>query len=575
MGDNNKKEYWGSHWGFLLATAGSAIGLGNIWKFPYITGMNGGAAFVLVYLICVLTVGLPIMICELTLGRATGRGPVGAFAALTPRKSMLLNTIGFLTVIAGCTVAMFGQYGFAAVIALCGVGILTFGWKIIGLVCGVLVPFVILSYYGVIGGWTVIYIWKAITGGLGFTTQAGAEAVMNPILIAPRNVWPMIFGGHFLFMIIVGVILFFGVKKGIERSSKILMPFLFILLAILLLRSLTLPGAQKGLAFFLSPDFSKLTAEGVLIAVGHAFFTLSLAMGITMTYGSYLKRTENIVKTSLTVICLDTMAAIMAGLAIFPAVFAMGFEPARGPSLTFEILPAAFNLIPGGGGAVWNTLFFVMLFVAALTSAISLAEVIVNFCMEQLKMSRKVAVITSVITNTLLGMVSAISIANWDNFPRLYKFLCKYFPNVPGSAFDLFDSTCSDWFLPIGGLIITLYVGWIWGPRHALKEIRRGASYHIDTNLFLLAAGLRGDPGYISPRPIFTPASLWGVFVRFITPVLLFLAFLYSVEIISFKMPEVTPQPQAAVQQVEQKAAEQLPQEQTPAAQAPAAGKAK
>ena len=371
---------------------------------------------------------------------------------------------------------------------------------------------------------------------------------MNPILIAPKSAWCMIFGGHFLFMIIVGVILFFGVKKGIERSSKILMPFLFILLAVLLLRSLTLPGAQKGLAFFLSPDFSKLTAEGVLIAVGHAFFTLSLAMGITMTYGSYLKKTENIIKTSLTVICLDTMAAVMAGLAIFPAVFAMGFEPARGPSLTFEILPAAFNLIPGGGGAVWNALFFIMLFVAALTSAIA---------------------------NTLLGMVSAISIANWDNFPRLYKFLCKYFPNVPGSAFDLFDSTCSDWFLPIGGLIITLYVGWIWGPRHALKEIRRGASYHIDTNLFLLAAGLRGDPGYISPRPIFTPASLWGVFVRFITPVLLFLAFLYSVEIISFKMPEVTPQPQAAVQQVEQKAAEQLPQEQTPAAQAPAAEKGK
>ncbi|MBO7148192.1 MAG: sodium-dependent transporter [Lentisphaeria bacterium] len=546
------REHWGSHWGFLLATAGAAIGLGNIWKFPYVTGMNGGAAFVLVYLLCVLTVGLPIMICELALGRATRRGAIGAFEFFTPKRSFALDAFAFFVIIVSCVITFFGQYGFAVLIAFCGVCMLLFKWKSLGIISGFIVPAVILSYYCVIGGWTLIYIVKAVTGGLTFTTQAGAEAVMKPILEAPKSAWGMIISAHLIFITITGSILLFGVKKGIERFSKFLMPFLFVLLVILLLRSITLPNASKGIRFFLYPDFSKLSAEGVLIAMGHAFFTLSLAMGITITYGSYLKKQTNLVKSSLTVILLDTSAAIMAGLAIFPAVFAMGFEPTRGPSLTFEILPAAFNLIPGGG-IFWNTLFFLMLFIAALTSSMSLCEVVANTGIEQFKMPRKLAVGLTVFCCGLLGLLPALSIANWDNLPWLYDFFNASFPSVRGSMFDAMDSVCSDWLLPIGGLLITGYVGWIWGTRHALKEIRKGSSYHLDTNIFLLAAGLRGERGYNIHNQISTPAVLWAVFVRWVTPILLFFAFLYSIGLIKFQVPEVLAHNEkpAVVQQVQ------------------------
>ena len=214
---------------------------------------------------------------------------------MTEKKylSILAGACGVLALL--CVIAFFGQYGFAVLIAVCGLCILLFKWKSLGIISGFIVPAVILSYYCVIGGWTLIYIVKAVTGGLTFTTQAGAEAVMKPILEAPKSAWGMIISAHLVFIAITGSILLFGVKKGIERFSKFLMPFLFVLLVILLLRSITLPNASKGIRFFLYPDFSKHSAEGVMIAMGHAFFTLSLAMGITITYGSYLKKQTNLI----------------------------------------------------------------------------------------------------------------------------------------------------------------------------------------------------------------------------------------------------------------------------------------
>ena len=554
MKEAGSKEFWGSHWGFMLATAGSAIGLGNIWKFPYITGMNGGGAFVLIYLLCVMMVGLPVMICELSLGRATGCGPVGAFNRITPNKTIFVEMLGAFGLVVAFALGLFGVYGYAVIIALSSLTLLFCGWKTLGILCGVIVPVIIMSYYGVIGGWTLIYIVKAFSGGLAFTDPNGAKEVMEPILQAPRSAWGVILGAQIAFMFAAGGILLCGVKKGIERWSKILMPLLFILLLALLLRSVSLPNAIRGVRFFLSPDFSKLSTEGVLLAMGHAFFTLSLAMGITITFGSYLRKEESIVKSSFIVIALDTTAALMAGLAIFPAVFAMGFEPGRGPSLTFEILPAAFNLIPGELSTLWNGLFFLMLFIAALTSSISLMEPVISFGMEECRLSRKVSVVLTVILITLLGVLSALSVASWEHFPWIRDCLLGSFGSAGGSMFDMLDSVSSNWLLPIGGLGITIYVGWIWGTRHALKEIRKGMSSQIDTNLFLLLAGLKGEQGYGDVKHIFTPASLWGIFVRWITPVLLFLTFLYSIGVI--RLPASSAVPEVRRQQLQQKAAD-------------------
>ncbi len=526
MGNNGSspREQWGSNFGFIMAAAGSAVGLGNIWKFPYITGMHGGAAFLLVYLLCILSVGVPIMLCEITIGRNTQRNPVGAFQQLCryQSRSILADLIGGGLLFLAAVLAMSGRYGAGGIAALAGAGMLWFGWVFVGFL-NIFLPFVITTFYGVVGGWTIAYIVKAFSGGLAFSSGQAAGAVFLELLNDPcLSIFYQV-----IFMLLSGGVLWFGVRAGIERCSKIFMPMLFFILLALVVRGISLPGAGKGIAFVLSPDFSKLSATGVLEALGHAFFTLSLGMGITITYGSYLRKEQNIFTSSLSVVCLDTTVAVMAALAIFPACFAMGFSPSRGPGLVFQVLPIVFNQIPGGMGWLWSGLFFILLTIAAWTSTISLLEVCVSYCIDQLKMRRRTAVVLITLVITMLGTLSAVSAANWDKLPLLHSWLVSAFGTVPGSFFDLLDNFTSQWLLPVSGLAIALFTGWIWGTKQAVDEIRHGASNFADVHLLSLLAGLRNDAGHNSEVHVLTLASLWGIFIRFITPLAVMAAFLH------------------------------------------------
>lgn len=526
------REQWGSRLGFTLAVAGSAVGLGNLWKFPYITGMNGGGAFVLVYLVCILLVGAPLLICEIALGRATASCAVRAFSRFTRDRRTAISTLcGYLLILTGLLLAVFRMFGYGFLLAGAGFCLIRYSWKTVGVLTGVLVPALILSYYGVIGGWTLLYIWKSFTGQLDFTTQTQAAETLTPILAAPKSMWPAILGTQWLFMAAAGIVVFAGVKKGIERASKYLMPLLFLLLLVLAVRGISLEGAGKGLDFFLKPDFSKLSAESVLVALGHSFFTLSLAMGIAVTYGSYLSKKEDIVRGAFLVIGLDTLMAVVAGIAVFSTVFACGFDPASGPGLIFNVLPAAFNRIPGGLGWLWNGLFFLMVFIAALTSGISLLEPVVGFLREECRLPRRAAAVISSVAIALLGTLSALSVLSWDNFPRVQKTVAAVFGDAHGSFFDLLDSFCSNWMLPLGGFAIAIFVGWVWGAARALREIRRGASPRIDSQLFLLLAGCDQMAEFQREKrdSLFTPALLWAFCIRWISPALVILAFLYGI----------------------------------------------
>ncbi|MCK5767912.1 MAG: sodium-dependent transporter, partial [Candidatus Atribacteria bacterium] len=330
-----KRETWGSSLGFVLAAAGSAIGLGNIWKFPYITGMYGGAAFVIVYLLFVVLVCIPVMSSELLIGRLTSKNPVGAFKELVPKSS----------------------------------------WWLVGAM-GILAGFIILSFYSVIGGWAISYIFKS--GAYMASGGENAGSIFGGFITSP--IAPLVWHGIFM-AICIGIVMA-GVEKGIEKYSKILMPALVILMLILIIRSVTLPGSTAGLSFYLNPDFSKLSAEGILAALGQAFFSLSLGMGCMITYGSYLKKDSNIPTDSYWISGADTVIALLAGLMIFPAVFAFGLEPGAGPGLTFITVPAVFASM-GAIGHLFGILFFVLLTFAAVTSAISLLEVVCAYFIDE------------------------------------------------------------------------------------------------------------------------------------------------------------------------------------------------
>ncbi len=518
-----KREHWGSGIGFILAAAGSAIGLGNIWKFPYITGENGGGAFVLLYLVCICVIGIPVMMCELSLGRHTQRNPIGAFRAITPKTSLLAHLIGLCIVLTGFGLLCFQNYGLGALLLLLGVAIFRYSWTVVGF-AGVLTGFVILSYYSVVAGWVIGYFFKALRGGLDFknTTEAVAEFTRSTGDVS----WCI--GFHVFFMFACAMVVWGGVKSGIERWSKILMPLLFLLLYVIILRSMTLPGAMKGVSFLLSPDFSKISSRGVLLALGHAFFTLSLGMGAMTTYGSYVSKKENLFISSLTIVGLDTLAALLAGLAIFPAVFAFNQAPDGGPGLIFHVLPVVMNQIPLGG--FWVALFFVLMFIAALTSGISLLEVVVAALMDEMKMSRHLAVLLSGTVIALLGCLCAVSLDSWDRLPALHQLLQQTFGVGQSSFFDFMDNISSNWLLPLGGLMTSLFVGWIWGTRGAVNEIRHGADNFADVHLMSLLSGLREDPHHNNPQyHVLTLAAIWGIFIRFVSPVAITIAFLHLI----------------------------------------------
>lgn len=523
------REKWGSRWGFIFAVAGSAVGLGNIWKFPYVCGMNGGGAFVLLYLLCVLLVGFPLLLAELTLGRAAQSSSVGVFEKLTKVRTLFSDCVGALLVIGGSSLLLFGKYGYGSCVLIAGIAFLALGWRTLGYISGVIIPIVITGYYGVIGGWTLLYMGKSFMGQLNFSDPAGAGAAMKPIAEASGNMmWP-VSGCTVLFMALCAAVCFSGVRKGIERWSKVLMPLLFALLVVLILRGISLPGAEKGLKFFLSPDFSKLSANSVIAAMGHSFFSLSLGMGIVLTYGSYLDRKENIVKSAVSILALDTMAAMMAGLAIFPAVFAMGFKETSGPVLIYEILPAAFNHLPAGW--VWNGLFFMMIAVAAFTSEMSLLEPPTQVLVDEFKMKRRNAVTLVAMICIAFGVVCSLSMSNWDRLPEIRDFLLTVWGgSISPSLFLTLDNFSCNWLLPLSGFMLSIYIGWIWGARKALKEMRIGTKGGVNGNLWLIIAGIRDTAGSGGRKvSLFSLAVLWGFFVRFITPAMVFAAFLNAV----------------------------------------------
>lgn len=527
--ETQKRESWGSSVGFILAIAGSAVGLGNVWKFPYITGLNGGGAFVLIYLFCILLVGMPVMLCEIVIGRRTRQNPYGAFKTLQLRRSRFADTIGGFLLAAALLLSCSGSFGFAFIAAVAAVMMLTLGFAAVGLF-SLITAMLILSYYSVVGGWIVEYTVKAFSGELHFNDVESAGAAFNSFITTPGRVilWHLVFFGASALMV------WGGIRNGIERWSKILMPALFLLLVALVIRSLTLPGAESGVSFFLTPDFSRLSTAGALEALGHAFYTLSLGMGITITYGSYLSRDRNIFSASLWVILLDTGVAILAGLAIFPAVFAMGFDPAAGPSLIFKVLPATFNNFPGGMGWLWAGLFFLMLTIAALTSAAALLESGVTFLIDQFHMNRKVAIVLCFAAIGGLGCLSCVSVGDWNGIPGVHKMLSAIFlpENIAlcGSWFDLLDKVTSNWMLPLAGMLTAIFVGWIWTSRKAGRELRHGAGSEVDENLITALSGFRGEPLYRTSRNHgLTVMTLWGLLVRFLAPVVIMFVFLQAI----------------------------------------------
>ncbi|TJY41779.1 sodium-dependent transporter [Cohnella pontilimi] len=441
---NDRKNERFTSSGFILAAIGSAVGLGNMWKFPYITGKHGGAAFFLLFIVCLLLVGLPILLAEMTIGRG-GRGNAAtSFYKLTGKKY--------------------------------------WGW--LGLL-SVVTAFLIMSYYAVVAGWTLHYTLESFTGAL---YHPGMDYKAEFLSFASGSM-PLVWQA--VVMIISGWVIAKGVSGGIEKFNKILIPGFLIILLILMARSLTLPGAGQGVEFFLKPDFSKLDAESALIALGHAFFSLSLGMGCMLTYGSYVNKQQSLGAATWAIGLGDMVYAFIAGLVIFPTVFSYGLEPGEGVGLAFMALPAAFSQMPFG--SLFGGLFFLLLAIAALTSAVSILEVPVAYTMSKWEWSRKKAAVIVSIVCFLVGIPAALSVGG---------AFSSFHPGGK-TVFDWVDFVTAYILMPFGGLIVTLFTGYAW--KKAGEE-----------------AGLSGF-WY----------GTWMFLLRYVAPILIILVFLYSVGIIS------------------------------------------
>ena len=523
------REHWGGSLGFVLAAAGSAIGLGNLWKFPYVTGQNGGGAFILVYLLAVLVIGFPVMVCEIAIGRNAQSDPITAFQKLCPKKTGSTHMAGVLLLLAACGLFCFGKFGLAGLFFLVALVIFWYGWAAVGIL-SVVTPFFILSFYGTVGGWTIAYFFKGLFQQLNFTDPESAKQVFNTFVETPSH------GIFFqlLFSLITGSVIWFGIKNGIELASKFLMPVLLIFILILIMRSVTLPGANAGISYLLTPDFSQITPHVFLSALGQAFFSLSLGMGAIMTYGSYLDSEKNILSSSLFIIVADTFFALLAGLAIFPAVMAMGMEPSAGPGLVFQVMPATFNAIGDHLGWLWSSIFFFLIFIAALTSAISIAEGCVTCLIDHFRFRRKTAVFWTILLVSVSGVFCTLSVFNWDRLPFLQRGLVWAFGSANTSLFDLMDQFSSNYMLPLGGLGTSLFVGWQWGMRYALAELRKGGSDVTDINFFALLAGLKDDPLSKGTHSL-TLSLILGILIRFVAPICVILVFLYNIGWLSLK----------------------------------------
>lgn len=426
---------WASNIGFVLAASGSAVGLGNIWKFPYLAGKNGGGAFVIIYLAMVVLIGFTIMLGEMAIGRNTHLSSVGAYEKINKK------------------------------------------WGFVGLV-GVVVAFCILSFYSVIGGWVLNYIYKYLTGGV--SGSVAAEYFGGFISsTSPPIIW------HFVFIAVTAVIILKGVSSGIEKASKFMMPALFLLLIIVALRSVTLDGAGAGLAFYLKPDFSKVTIGTIVDALGQAFFSLSLGMGAIITYGSYLGKDENLEKNAVLIPAIDTLAALLAGFAVLPAVFAFGFEPGAGPSLMFITLPSVFDAMPLG--VFFGILFFILVFFAALTSSISLLEVIVAYIIDNFKVERIKATIVMTIIIFLIGIPCSLA-----NGPMKDVLFFGF------NFFDFMSFISESVLMPLGGLLMCIFIGYVWGIDNIVDEITCEGKFRFKSRKFFIIM-----IKYIAPALIF------------------------------------------------------------------------
>jgi NSS family neurotransmitter:Na+ symporter len=461
---------WSSRWAFVLAATGSAVGLGNIWKFPYITGQNGGGAFVLVYLVCIVIIGVPIMMAEIMLGRRGRQSPI--------------NTMKTLAIEAGHNPH----------------------WKWLGWL-GVVAGFLILSYYSVIAGWALAYVFRTAAGTFTNATPDGISSIFGNFLADSESLmfW------HTVFMVMTMLVVARGVSGGLEKAVKFLMPALFIIMIILLGYAMNTAAFGEGLRFMFQPDFHALlyytddfgvehrSWNPVLIAMGHAFFTLSLGMGAIMVYGSYLPQDASIARTTFMIAGADTAVALVAGMVIFPIVFANGLEPASGPGLIFQTLPLAFGHMPGG--IFFGTLFFILLTFAAWTSSISLIEPAVAWLVENRSMDRMKASVVMGIACWLFGLLTVFSFNIWSDITPLY--MIETFRDK--TLFDLLDYLTANIMLPLGGLLIAIFSVWIMHEDASVDELGMGEGLAY---------------------------QIWHFLVRYITPIAVIIVFLRAIDVI-------------------------------------------
>ena len=415
MSDNSK---WSSKIGFILASAGSAIGLGAVWKFPYMTAANGGGGFLLVFLIFTLLIGLPLLLAEFVLGRGAGVSAIRTFGKLGKNKKY--NVIGYIG-------------GFAL--------------------------FILLSFYSVIGGWILVYLGISIADALGIHATTDHAALFASII---SNTW-IALGAQALFILLNIYIVSRGVQKGIEKASKIMMPLLFIIFLVIIARSLTLPNAMSGVTYFLKPDFSKITSSGILFALGQSFFALSIGVTAMLTYASYLDRRTNLVQSGISVVLMNIAVSVMAGLAIFPAMSSFGMESEGGPSLLFIVLPQLFNNM--AFGKIFYILFLILFLFATITSSVVMLEINVGNITNQRNTNRtKFSVIIGILT-FIVGIPSALSYGSLSNTLIFGK-----------TIFDLMDFLVSNILMPLGCLALSIFTGYVLDKKVALEQL------HIDEN---------------------------------------------------------------------------------------------
>lgn len=441
----DSREQWSSKIGFILSTAGAAIGLGAIWKFPYVTGMNGGGAFFLIFVLFTLFIGLPMLISEFIIGRGAKREAVSAYDYLAP------NSI----------------------------------WRITGRL-GVVGCFLLLSFYSVVGGWIVLYSGLSLSGKI-ISANADYGALFDKVIGTP---WIGL-GGLFIFLVMNVIVLSFGIKNGIEKASKYLMPLLFIFFIILVVRSVTLNGAMEGIRFFLRPDLGNLTGEGILYALGQSFFSLAVGFSCMVTYSSYLSRKESIPTSASSVVSLNILVSLLAGLAIFPVVFAFGLEPTEGPGLLFVVLPAVFSQMTFG--SVFLTLFLLLFLFATLTSSFSLLEIIISALTANKKHSRRKMAVLSGTIIFLASIPAALSFGVLADISLFGK-----------SIFDATDYLVSNIMLPLGCLLISIFISFRMEKAIVIQEFQAGSSVGV---------------GWF---------KVWRFLMRWIVPLTIIIVFIYS-----------------------------------------------